>query len=137
MDFFKDVITDIVETMPFVQKKKNKCPACGNGKLKKESMIDHYAKVCATKMASAMIGGSVPSPDYWFVCSNCKEAFFLENGKFVSVNYVKRVIDIKGASGGAKKRENNTQALPQNAGNTSAEPQEQVNEPNEGEEENI
>lgn len=88
---FKEVITELTES--FMSKKQRTCPFCHKALLKKNSMIEHYAQVAAIKFIEGMLdacGGcgaasSVPAPDYYFKCPNCRSMFFLINGKFVPV----------------------------------------------------
>ena len=81
--FFQDLITELSESM--MKKALRRCPVCKKAILKKNSTIEHCAEVVAVKIASSMIGGSIPSPDYHFMCPKCKSLFLLVNGVFVPI----------------------------------------------------
>ena len=80
--YCKDVVTELVES---IMSKKNK--VCENCKtpLKKQSTISHYIDVAVSKVASSIVGGAVPAPDYRFVCPKCKASYYLVEGKFVKI----------------------------------------------------
>lgn len=87
--FFKDVFTELQESIMSAMNKKSKlCPNCKKGILKKNSPLQHYVEVAAMKFIGgccAGVGAAVPAPDYRFTCPNCKSVFMLVEGKFVPV----------------------------------------------------
>lgn len=83
--YFKDVVTELVETiMQAANKNFGRCPECKAAKLKK-STLEHMIEVAVSKVASTEIGGSVPAPDYIYKCPNCKNRFILVEGKFICI----------------------------------------------------
>ena len=85
--FFKDVLTEMQESMmSAINKKAKLCPNCKKGILKKNSPIEHYIEVAVAKFIGgccAGVGASVPAPDYYFKCPVCKSIFLLVDGKFI------------------------------------------------------
>lgn len=81
--FFKDVITEMTENL--MSRNRRKCPVCKKAILKKNEVIEHYIQVVSLKFIGALIGGSVPAPDYYFKCPKCKSMFLLIEGKWVAI----------------------------------------------------
>ena len=68
-----------------INKNFNRCPSCGRANVKRNSAISHMIDVAVTKIASTMIGGAVPAPDYRYTCPNCHDIFIRVNGRLVSL----------------------------------------------------
>ena len=85
MLYLKDIETELTDIMFLINKNFNRCPSCRKAKVKRNSTISHMIDVAVTKIASTMIGGSVPAPDYRYTCPNCHDIFIRVNGKLVSL----------------------------------------------------
>ena len=83
--YFKDVITELTETMMrAVNKNFSRCPKCRGANLK-TSAVEHMIEVAVSKIASTEIGGAVPAPDYIYKCPKCNQRFLLVEGKFICI----------------------------------------------------
>ena len=90
--FFKDLTTEITEDLKRMVNPKNfrKCPVCKKGRLKRTNPLQHYVEVASSKIASAIIGGPVPAPDYRFTCPRCGAVCLYINGVYVPLPGIKR-----------------------------------------------
>lgn len=83
--YFKDVITEFTETiMRSLNKNFSRCPKCRGANLK-TSAAEHMTEVAVSKIASTVIAGLAPAPDYIYKCPKCKQRFLLVEGKFICI----------------------------------------------------